>query len=168
MGLMGLVGSLVREARLSDCRRYRYTLGRRWGDKEKRVTWIMLNPSVADAEIDDATIKKCMKFTERLGHDSMMVVNLFAYRATDPEELVGVEDPVGPENGHWVRQACHQAPLIIAAWGAIKKQLLGAARAIFGIIGKEGYVLKCLGKTKNGMPRHPLYLRDDSKLLGWN
>lgn len=161
------VGELQRFAEISECRRYRYFLSRRWGPKESGVCWIMLNPSTADAEIDDPTIRRCMAFTQRLGWDAMCVVNLFAYRATDPRTLVevGAETAMGPDNGGWVRKACHQGALTIAAWGALRHPFDGCARDIVKIIKGGGYSLKCLGKTKDGFPRHPLYLRADAPLL---
>lgn len=164
-----MIQGLIREARLSEDQRYRYTLLRRWGERAPGVTWIMLNPSIADAEIDDPTIRRCMVFSQRFGYDAMLVVNLFAYRATDPQELlkVGPEAAVGPENGEWVRKACHRAGVIVAAWGALRKPLLGPASAIAKIIEKDGFKLKCLGKTKEGQPRHPLYTRADSPLIDW-
>jgi hypothetical protein len=160
---------MVREARLSDDRRYRYTLFRRWGERPSGVTWIMLNPSTADAAVDDPTIRRCMVFSQRFGYDAMLVVNLFAYRTTDPDEIleVGPEAAIGPENGEWCQKACHQAAVIVAAWGALRKPLRGAASAISKIIQKDGYRLKCLGKTKDGQPRHPLYIRANAPLVDW-
>lgn len=161
---------MIRDAILSPCRRYRYTLGRRWGQREGGVTWIMLNPSTADAETDDPTIRRCMAFTQRFGFDAMVVVNLFAYRATDPREIVelgGGEESQGPENGMYVHQACRQGKLLIAAWGSLREPLRAAARIFSKLIRGEGFSLKCLGKTKNGQPRHPLYARADAPLIDW-
>lgn len=161
---------MIREATLSEDRRYRYVLTRRWGNKPSGVTWIMLNPSTADAEVDDPTIRRCTSFTQRFGFDALVVVNCFAYRATDPAELldVGAETAMGPDNGEWVRKACHQGSLIVAAWGALKPPLDVCARDIAKIIKGGGYSLKCLGKTKDGSPRHPLYVRADAPLVDWS
>jgi hypothetical protein len=160
---------MIREARLSEDRRYRYTLTRRWGTVEGGVTWIMCNPSTADAEVDDPTIRRCMTFTQRFGFEAMVVVNCFAYRATDPAELVevGADIAQGPYNGGWVREACEQGKLIVAAWGALKHPLGGAAKEIAKVITGAGHRLKCLGKTKDGSPRHPLYVRADAPLIDW-
>lgn len=160
---------LQRDARLSEDRRYRYTLTRRWGLGDSGVCWIMLNPSVADAEVDDPTIRRCMVFTQRLGYDALVVVNLFAYRATDPRKLVeiGAETAVGPENREWIRTACRQAKCIIVAWGALREPLKSASRIMAQSIREDGYALKCLGKTKDGQPRHPLYLKADAPLIDW-
>jgi hypothetical protein len=160
---------MIRNATLSPCRKYRYLLTRAWGENGRIVTWIMLNPSTADADVDDPTIRRCMGFTQRLGADALVVVNLFGYRATDPGELVevGGDDAVGPDNGGNVRAACNMGETIIAAWGALKNPLRGAAGEIVALIRKGGYALKCLGKTKDGSPRHPLYVRADAPLMDW-
>jgi len=161
---------MIRYAILSLCGKYRYTLTRRWGDAEGGVTWIMLNPSTADAETDDPTIRRCMVFTQRLGFDALVVVNIFAYRATDPREIVelgGGEESQGPENGMYIHWACRQGKLLIAAWGSLREPLRGAARIISKVVRGEGLALKCLGKTKDGQPRHPLYVRKDAELIEW-
>lgn len=161
--------TVIRNATLSPCRKYRYLLTRAWGENGRIVTWIMLNPSTADAEVDDPTIRRCMVFTQRIGADAMAVVNLFGYRATDPKELVevGADEAMGEDNGANVRAACNMGETIIAAWGALKDPLRGAAANIAAIIRKDGYSLKCLGKTKDGFPRHPLYVRADAPLIDW-
>jgi hypothetical protein len=160
---------MIRNATLSPDRKYRYLLTRAWGEYGPSVTWIMLNPSTADAEIDDPTIRRCIAFSKRLGAAAMAVVNLFAYRATDPDELVevGGTDAIGPDNGGHVRAACDLGGPIIAAWGALGKPLRGAADEIARFMRRENYSLKCLGKTKDGSPRHPLYVRADAPLIEW-
>lgn len=164
-----MIQGMTRNARLSADRRYRYTLLRRWGERAPGITWIMLNPSKADAEVDDPTIRRCMVFSQRFGYDAMVVVNLFAYRATDPRELleVGGEAAVGPENGEWCQKACRQASVIVVAWGALREPLRGFAAVTTKLIQKDGYRLKCLGMTKDGQPRHPLYIRADAPLVDW-
>jgi hypothetical protein len=129
----------------------------------------MLNPSTADAEVDDPTIRRCMVFTQRIGADAMVVVNLFAYRATDPSELAELDgaEAMGPDNGGHVRAACNQGEQIIAAWGALKEPLRSTTRVISETLRLDGYALKCFGKTKDGSPRHPLYLRADALLIDW-
>lgn len=155
-----------RDATISECGKYRYTLLRSWGDRHGSVVWIMLNPSTADADVDDPTIRRCMKFTERLGHETMVVVNLFALRATDPRELLEAEDSVGAENTESVLRVCDKGEILVAAWGATKKPIRSSIREIVKQI-RDGYELKCLGTTKDGSPRHPLYLRGDAELIDW-
>jgi len=127
----------------------------------------MLNPSTADAEIDDPTIRRCMGFTRREGFDAMVVVNLCAFRATDPRELLDADDPGGPENGEWIHKACFQGTTIVCAWGAIPKPIRKFADLAVKLMRDDGYgeKLKCLGKTKDGQPRHPLYVRADAPLV---
>jgi hypothetical protein len=155
---------VCREAKISDCTRYRYWLKRWWSDDQDApwVTWIMLNPSTADASSDDNTIRKCMSFARKWGAVGIYVVNLFAYRATDPKELLKVEDPIGPENAWAIRQAATlcKGP-IVAAWGADKAigKLMptGWHRDLQQIVDR-GHAIQCLKLTKDGKPWHPLYV----------
>ena len=149
-------------AQISECGQYRYTLTRDLGEGAGRALFIMLNPSTADAEKDDPTIRRCKGFARDWGCSALTVVNLFAYRATDPTELGNVVDPWGPDNTqHLVEQleAHAKAPdLIVCAWGST-----GIGRSADGLhakrtIGAYQKLLKCLGRTKNGDPRHPLYV----------
>lgn len=154
-----------RNAVLSACGAYRYSLTREWDDALELLTFVMLNPSTADASNDDPTIRRCRGFAVRLGYGAIKVVNLFALRATDPTELRTAVDPVGPENDDYLRGALmdaagHGVP-IIAAWGA-----LGAPERVawlLGLIGSSS--LRCLGYTRAGAPRHPLYLPGGAPLL---
>lgn len=154
----------VMSAMISTCGRYRYFLFRRWAAKGKTATFIMLNPSTADSRQDDPTIRRCIGFAKREECSALVVVNLFALRATDPAELRRVEDPTGPENVEWVRKAVEQArehvAPIIAAWGA--NPMVGEADgAVLAAIGRA----QCLGLTKAGAPRHPLYVPADEPLV---
>jgi hypothetical protein len=138
-------------ATFSADRRYRYRLWRRWDRTRPVVAFVMLNPSTADARHDDPTIRRCVGFARRWGHGGIEVVNLFAYRATNPRALRTVRDPVGPDNRRHIRGALRRAALVIVAWGAgadgsLLAELVGA---------------RCLGLTRAGRPRHPLYLRRD-------
>ena len=107
--MMGLAHPAAGGAVLSPCGVYRYLLTRRLGRGAKVATFIMLNPSRADAEKDDATIRKCMGFASRWDCARLQVVNLFALRAADPAALRGVDDPVGPENTAWLGRAIEEA-----------------------------------------------------------
>lgn len=154
---------------LSACRKYRYRLTRAFGsllEGQKRILWVMLNPSTADHETDDATIRRCIGFSKKLGGSSLVVVNLFGYRATDPDELLKVEDPVGPENVRVILDAANGCDTVIAAWGALPNKLWAKARTSIEIV-KSFDVLRCLGKTKAGAPRHPLYLPAKQELEPW-
>ncbi|HEU4405544.1 MAG TPA: DUF1643 domain-containing protein [Polyangiaceae bacterium] len=146
---------------LSPCGLYRYRLERRWGPGDV-VTFCMLNPSVADSSKDDPTVKKCVGFARRWGCGSLVVVNLFAYRATDPDALdlarEGGRDVVGPENDAHLRRAFAEAALggrIVAAWGA--HETWGRAREVTLF----GGPFEALRITKKGAPEHPLYVPYD-------
>ena len=103
--MIGLADPAAGAAVLSPCGAYRYLLTRRFGPGKKLATFVMLNPSTADAERDDATIRKCVGFARSWGCAGLQVVNLFAFRATDPTDLRMADDPVGPENDVWLGRA---------------------------------------------------------------
>ena len=115
----------------------------------------MLNPSTADARRDDPTIRRCMGFARLWGYSVLEVRNLFAWRATDPRELLTAPDPTGGPRGDRELQAVAKADLVIAAWGA--RVPFARDREALALLG--GCDLKCLGRTRNGQPRHPLYVR---------
>jgi|SRR6266568_1147479 len=151
-----------RWARISADGMYRYVLGRRWGPADgRRLTWVMLNPSVADAHIDDHTIRRCMYYSQREGFDELVVVNLYAYRTTDPDELRRVDDPAGPENDETLRHHVRNNPgAVVAAWGAHRLADELAAPLL-------DRPLLCLGVTADGYPRHPSRLPNARKLQAW-
>jgi hypothetical protein len=151
-------------ATLSACGRYRYTLRR---DLDTRpgptVAFVMLNPSTADAATDDPTLRRVQGFARRLGAARLLVVNLFAWRATSPRALAAAADPVGPKNRAAVRAALRAADHVIAAWGAAPPGLAAAhARAVAALTALARAArrpLLALATTQGGHPRHPLYLR---------
>ena len=138
-------------ARISGCGLYRYELTRHWGDSMSVCTFIMLNPSTADAEKDDPTIRRCIGFAKLWGYGGIKVVNLYAYRASKPKVLFTAIDPFGPENAGTLAAAVKHSDLLVAAWGAW--DVPTDARMIL-----EGVQMVCLGVTKGGSPRHPLYV----------
>jgi hypothetical protein len=157
---------------LSDCGRYRYRLTR--GD-EPRLPFVMLNPSTADAKFDDATIRRCLDFARRERRPGIEVVNLFAYRATDPRELERVDDPCGPDNdAHLIQlaQACATRPVgerdLVVAWGAVAGDRVRHARVVANLLAALGARLVCLGTTQAGWPRHPLYVAAHAPLVPWS
>ena len=154
----------VTGAILSVDRAYRYALWRRWGEGPW-VTWIMLNPSTADEDVDDPTIRRCTGFTKAWGYGGFTVVNLYALRSTDPKALLDHPDPIGSGNGYHLSVAIRQGALNIAAWGA------GAGGLpyvdIIRLAKAEDRQLHCLGTTKAGFPRHPLYVRGDTAPTPW-
>lgn len=170
---------MKREAVISDDGLYRYRLERQWSDTPGTTTFVMLNPSTADGEVDDNTIRRCMGFAKRWGHGRLVVVNLFALRATDPRELLEADDPVGPENDGYLRAVGSENSLIIAGWGSPPSKLYAlhylrrdtALSLLAGpstISSFKGRPIFCLGVTKKGQPRHPLYLSKESGLRKFN
>ncbi len=146
---------------------YRYSLGRRWAppDEEARwVTFVMLNPSTADAALDDPTIRRCRGFAQSWGAGGMHVVNLYAYRATSPAALWVVPDPVGPDNDRTLTGYAAMGWPMVAAWGANARR--DRVAEVLDLI-RDCPPLRCLGTTKAGDPRHPLYVKGDTPLTEW-
>lgn len=155
---------LESDAVISDCKRYRYLLRRTWDHEKPRALFVMLNPSTADAEEDDATIRSLVRICTALKFGSFEVVNLFAWRATDPDDLAEVDDPIGDMNDAVIAAAIIRCDLHICAWGAFKfAQTRG--EHLQTKIRATRPAMFCLGKTKSGAPKHPLYLKTDVELL---
>jgi hypothetical protein len=170
------IRTLPGSAIFSECGRYRYLLTRRLGERaglhdEKRATFIMLNPSTADATHNDPTIRKCIGFAQRWQCDTLQVLNLFAVRATHPHEMKRAPDPIGPDNLHWFAQALSSnttnaaGHVIICAWG-VHGAFLGQDQVVLGWLKDLGVNTFTLGFTKEGHPRHPLYVRYSTHLIG--
>jgi len=160
-------GYKVNDAYISLCDKYRYTLTRVWGENvENLMIFCMLNPSTADAKEDDPTIRRCVSFAKREGYDGIMVINLFALRATDPAELSKHLDPMHG-NDKVLNSYAHRSKVtgkpIVCAWGAnrfAKEQAHNFMNMCNGIM----LPVYCLGVTKQGHPKHPLYLKSDTPL----
>jgi len=124
----------------------------------------MLNPSTADAERDDPTIRRCIGFAKRAGHGGVEILNLFAFRATAPKDLKAASDPVGPDNDRHLEALFARHGHVLAAWGA--HGTFGArAEIVLEMAARQSVMLTCLGRTLTGQPRHPLYVRTDALLL---
>lgn len=179
---------LHKGASISNCGRYRYRLWREWRGTGTDKTWawlkgedgkvavdgagaplgepksalfIMLNPSTADGDQDDPTIRRCVGFAKAWGYDRMEVVNLFAWRATKPADLLAVnhpDDPVGENNREHIRRAAAGAGIIVCAWGA-QGGHLGQDETTLGWL-SDAQLRRChaLKTTKEGYPGHPLYI----------
>lgn len=162
---------MVDGAILSDCGLYRYRLERHFYRPGPIAAVFMVNPSTADATENDATIRRLLGFGARLGWHSVIVANVFAYRATDVRKLDWeTYDPKGPGNEQHVRQVMRDADVHIAAWGPTAKlpmRLRGAWRMVANCAQDEGYNLHCWGTAKDGHPRHPLMLSYDTPLTPW-
>ncbi|MFM7603117.1 MAG: DUF1643 domain-containing protein [Pseudanabaena sp.] len=136
---------------------YRYSLWREWDIDKPKVVFIMLNPSKADASIDDPTLRRCINFAKSWGFGSLIVVNLFAYRTASPLELKKVDDPVGKQNDRYLKKAIKSADRVVVAWGNNGK-LMQRDRLVLELLSKRNIQPYCLGITKAGYPRHPLYV----------
>ena len=147
----------VEPATFSPDRLYRYTLQRRVSLDPGICAFCMLNPSTADEEQDDPTIRRCMGFARAWGYGTLLVVNLFALRATDPRALKEAIYPVGPNNNQAIRDAVGRADRFVMAWGN-GGTLYGRADTVRVLINLSQHVVYDLGTTKAGEPRHPLYI----------
>lgn len=157
---------MERGALISDCGAFRYQLIRKWDEALPCLCFVMLNPSTADAQEDDPTIRKCVGFAKRNGYGSIQVVNLYAYRATDPADLRRAGMQEGPENWREICLAVRRCEAVVLAWGAFGPtswtQRVGR---LLGEIKLTGLSPLCLGKTQEGKPRHPLMVPYSQSLI---
>lgn len=152
-------------ARFSPCRTYRYALERVWDPSLKPVCFLMLNPSTANAFVLDPTIRRCIGFAKAWGHGGVRVVNLFAYRSTSPDAMKDAFDPVADpltempfhknENDYWIVNQSDTLRLI-AAWG-VHGRFMQRDAEVMELLGRDR-IVECLGTTKDGHPKHPLYV----------
>ena len=146
----------LERTQFSECGKYRYTLRRDFTTGMFKVLFVMLNPSIADARLDDPTTRRAVDFARTgLRCGNYMAVNLFALRSTDPKGLRAVADPIGPENDAYLLAAAKWADEIVVAWG-IGGSYLGRDKQVVELL--NGRPLWCFGRTKHGHPRFPLYL----------
>lgn len=141
----------------SPCEAYRYTLTRTWDPVGRRVLFVMLNPSTATEVQNDPTVERCERRARALGYGAFRVCNIFAYRATDPKVMRAQADPVGPGNDAAIVDFADWADTIVCAWGTH-----GAHRdrgaAVEALLRATGKPLCHLGLSKDGHPKHPLYI----------
>lgn len=166
---------MIRTANISSDEAFRFRLSREWGDVRGLVCWVMLNPSTADGAVDDPTIRKCIRFAKMWHYDGIVVVNLYPLRATKPADCKpfarwwegGSPDWWARDkiqlNETYIEHAVAESSLVIAAWGA------RASRWDPGYVQKVSEELlpdgtMCLGRTKDGSPRHPLMLAYETRL----
>jgi len=147
---------VIAGATFSRDRRYRYRLWRRWDLSLPVVAFCMLNPSTADEQRDDPTIRRCIGFAHDWGYGGVEIVNLFAFRATDPRALRHAADPVGCHNDRHLARAARRATLVVTAWGA--RADVRRARRAMRVLSGQRRSLAHLGLTRSRQPRHPLYL----------
>lgn len=150
-------------AEFSSCKKYRYQLKRIWDKSKPTVTFIGLNPSTADETKDDPTIRRCIGYAKKWGFGGLIMANVFAYRSTDPKKLKEINNPVGNLNGMWILKSAFDSDLTIAAWGTH-----GALLNRTEFMRNFGIELHVLGLTKEGHPKHPLYLKQNLIPVLWD
>jgi hypothetical protein len=155
-------------ADISDCGKYRYWLTRCWDRSRPPLMFIMLNPSTADANVDDPTIRRCIHFAAREDCGGIAVVNLFAFRAKSPGDLPKQFDPFGPRNQGYLMQALMRSGphnmKIVCAWGGMKFAQ-SYAEDFRLLVERENVPVWCLGTNDDGSPKHPLYLKNEQPIL---
>ncbi len=150
-------GDAASVAVYSDCERYRYSLTRVWEPEGQRALFIMLNPSTATEVQNDPTVERCERRARTLGFGAFRVLNIFAWRATDPRNMRRAEDPVGPGNDAAILESLDWADRIICAWGTHGEHL-GRGPEVAALLRAAGRPLYHLGLSKAGHPKHPLYI----------
>ena len=145
---------------------YRYMLVRAWDFGRGICVFIMLNPSTADGKVDDATIRRCIRFAQDWGYRRLVVVNLFAYRATHPKDLREAMRPTGSMNKQVLLDQARRADLVVCAWGA-NGDFLDRGRKVARWLRRKGITLHHLGLTKDGHPKHPVRLPADLTPIEW-
>ncbi len=149
---------LKKWAVFSPCRRWRYELWRQWDGKLPFCMFIGLNPSTADENLDDPTVRRCIRYARDWGYGALCMTNIFAWRDTDPKKMKAQTFPIGKENDNTLSYRAGQAGIVIAAWGTHGAHL-GRHRAVMDLLPQ----LHALKVTKDGFPNHPLYLPLDAK-----
>ena len=157
-------------AELSECGKYRYAIGRRWLATKPMILWIMLNPSTADHNHEDPTIRRVIDYSQRWGFGAMVVCNLWPMRTAYPWILfdMPLKDALGPDgvNDRHIRFFADHAEKIICAWGA-NGQKLGQGERVRQMLNGEGLELNSLRMTKTEQPSHPLYLPKKLEPVQW-
>lgn len=150
----------------SDCEDYRYALTRTWKPDGKRLLYIMLNPSKATEIANDPTIERCERRARALGYSAFRACNIFAWRETDPAALRRADQPIGPENDSVLLESAAWATDILCAWG-VHGEHLGRGATVATLLAEAGRPLLCLGTTRAGHPRHPLYVGYGTRPETW-
>lgn len=160
-------GDTASVAVYSDCEAYRYELTRQWDATGQKALFVLLNPSTATEFQNDPTVERCERRARALGFGAFRVINIFAYRATDPKVMRKVADPVGPENDAALADGAAWADRIICAWGGNGAHL-GRAANVQALLRATAKPLWHLGLTLAGQPKHPLYIAYECQPQVWN
>ena len=155
---------MEKDAIISKCGNYRYSLSRIWDKDKPLVMFLMFNPSTADTDRDDPTIRKCIGYAKNWGYGGILVGNLFAFRSSDPLDLLYSDNPIGKHNGEYLEKMFDKSSIIIFAWGNQKildKIYDGPFKDFSKNKNREKYYY--LELSKRGTPKHPLYLKKELK-----
>ncbi|MEJ6399203.1 DUF1643 domain-containing protein [Yoonia sp. 208BN28-4] len=159
--------SIASTVQYSDCEKYRYALTRVWDANGKTVMFIMLNPSKADELANDPTVERCERRARALGFGAFRVTNIFGWRDTDPFAMRKAAEPVGPDNDATLRDGLAWADCIICAWGTHGAHR-GRGPQVAQMLHRSGHQLHTLGLTKDGHPKHPLYIAYAEQPREWS
>lgn len=166
----GFLGPGYTGATFDESRAYRYALWRRFwpgATGDRMVAFVGLNPSTADEHADDPTIRRCIGFAKAWGFEGLVMLNLFAFRATDPRDMRKAADPIGPDNDECLRRLAGLCGKTVCAWGA-HGDYRGRCHHVRALLDQQCHrAVWHLGLTKDGHPKHPLYLRADTELVRW-
>ena len=162
---------MEKAAVISPCGKYRYYLSRIWDNSKPTVLFIMFNPSTADHEVDDPTIRRCIGFAKSWDCGGLYVVNLFARRDSDPRAIFGFWEDVGEDNDAHIRRLVNGHlnsdgtvdGYIVIAWGGLAHPADVRWRRDEVIGNLPVNLITCLGVTKSGEPKHPLYVPASTK-----
>lgn len=155
-------------ATFSPCERYRYTLWRTWDAALPSVAFVGLNPSTADANFDDPTIQSCQRLARAWGFGRFVMLNAFAWRSTDPDGLIGLADPVGPDNDDAIRGVVSKAERVVVAWGRFSKiraMLDGRAFVLRRLLREHAREVGTLGLNGDNSPKHPLFMKGTTEFV---
>ncbi len=153
-------------AEYSDCEAFRYSLTRVWDAEGKRALFIMLNPSTATEVQNDPTVERCERRARALGFGAFRVLNIFAYRATDPRDMRAAPDPIGPLNDAAIQESLDWADQVICAWGTHGAHL-DRGPQVEALLRASETPLFHLGLSKAGHPKHPLYIGYAVQPMAW-
>ena len=159
---------LTTRAEVSACGQYRHSLTRRWVNPHGNlaIVFIGLNPSTADGELDDPTIRRCVDFANGLGGSRLTMINLFDFRATQPADMRKQNKPISEHNEEHVIRALINADIVVAAWGN-GGRYRGAGLQMRKLAHDKKVKLHHLGLTMDAQPKHPLYLAKSTPLSEW-
>ena len=142
---------MEKKAIISKDKIYRYKLSRTWDSTKPTILFIGLNPSIANENVDDPTITRCINFAKDWGYGTLLMANLFAFRSTYPKDIYLIDDPIGKDNDHYLLECVTQSDLIVACWGN-NGTYMNREKVITELVPN----LYCLQKNKNGTPHNPL------------